>query len=372
MGEHLPEHDFTHVAPVLPKRVVVTGGAGYIGGHLTMLLLDQAGDVEIHIVDDLSRGNMKNVRRLLAHAEPLPGKRVEFHEFEVGNQQKMQDLLTKHNIEVVFHFAGFAYASESVEFPLKYFTNTHESTRAMLAAMEGAGVSQLIYSSSSATYGSIENRQCDIPIRENSPQKPVSPYGRSKLVSEQVIRAFAKKQELKGKHFSYAMLRYFNVIGADPKGRYGPLPKPELKNFGRVVDACFEAVTGERAKMSLFGGSYDTPDGYAVRDYIHVTDLVHAHLKVMQAILSGKFALVYNVGIGAGYSVMEVVEACEKATGKKVPYEVAPNREGDPPFLIADGSRIARHTGWEGTLSRDLVGSIASAWRWRVAHIEDA
>lgn len=359
--------------PVQPRSILVTGGAGYIGSHTILLLLQQTERYEITIIDNMSRGNAHTVQRLEKAAQELGKPPLHFVQSELTDFKSVYAVLEQYKVDTVIHFAAFAYAGESVQRPLVYFENVAESTRVLLTAMEASEVTSLIYSSSSATYGTIEKPKCDIPIRENSPQKPISPYGQAKLHGEQMIMGFAVKQAGLGVPFSFAALRYFNVIGADPKGRAGALPKPELSEHGRIIDACFDVADGKKEKMHIFGGDYDTADGTAVRDFIHVSDLAEAHLKVLLAVNSpGNHSLVYNVGIGKGRTALELMRAVEIATGKKVPYTISARREGDPPVVIGDSSRIVAELGWQGPLSQDLIATVKSAWDWRLQHQHEA
>lgn len=235
-------------APILQQplpvtNVLITGGAGYIGSHMTLLLFEKSEIYNIVAVDDLSRGDIRNVESLKSLCPQ--DRHYTFVQADIGDTVKMTETLKQHSIDIVIHFAGFAYASESVQYPLKYFENTVQGTANLLSAIDTAGVSRLVYSSSSATYGTITDEKCDLPITEFSPQKPVSPYGLSKLMAEQEITAYANSKHIANKDFSYAALRYFNVIGADEKQRVGPLPKKHLAHYGRIVDSCFHAaITG--------------------------------------------------------------------------------------------------------------------------------
>lgn len=343
-----------------PKNIIVTGGAGYIASHFALRLFQSEQPYSIHLVDDLSRGNRYNVDTLTKLTRP--GWSVKFHHHDCGDSNFMADLMASEKIELVVHFAGNAYAFESVLHPLSYFDNIVTKTQGLLNAMERAGVKRLLYSSSSATYGQPLDEICDVPIAENSPQVPVSPYGRSKLMAEQVIDAFAISQNKSNKEFGYALLRYFNVIGADEKTRIGPLPRQDLKQFSRVVDGCFDAAVEDK-EMSIFGSDYATPDGTAIRDYIHVWDLVEAHLAVIKAVHSNQ-RLAYNVGIGHGFSNKQLVEACAKATGKDLRVAYKPRREGDPALVLGDASKIKRELNWVPQYT-DLTEMIRTAWLWR-------
>lgn len=357
-AEPMPE-----VLPVPTEcRVLITGGAGYIGSHMALLLLTQPSvRYSVVIVDDLSRGSLRHIRTLSSVAQSW-NRSLTFVESDVGSVARMAAVMREHRTEVVIHFAGFAYASESVRQPLQYFDNTVTATQHLLAAMDEAGVRRLVYSSSSATYGAVTDDSCDAGLNEQSPQKPLSPYGAAKLMAEQIIRAYANSLHLQGVDFSAALLRYFNVIGADRHLRVGPLPKPHLAAFGRIVDSCFDSALSGRP-LNLFGDDYDTHDGSPVRDYIHVTDLVDAHLQLTR-VVHGRQVDAYNIGIGAGSSVKEVVSACESITGRRISVRVQPRRIGDPPVVLGDPSKLMRVLGWRPRHT-DLTDNIRSGWRWR-------
>ena len=345
-----------------PTNILVTGGAGYIGSHFSLLLFEQSAlPFNIVAVDDLSRGSQLNFDTLSALSRPHWSFTPVRH--DCGDTQFLASLLTQHNIQLVVHFAGFAYASESVAFPLLYFDNIVTKTQGLLAAMQRAAVDRLIYSSSSATYGQPVDLDCDVPIQETTPQRPVSPYGRSKLMAEQVIEAYQVSQQKAGLPFSYAAMRYFNVIGGDAKQRVGAMPKPELRNFSRVVDACFDAAL-EARPMPVYGSDYATEDGSAIRDYIHVWDLVRAHLAVVSAVHHDS-RLMYNVGIGRGFSNKELVAACSKATNRKVDIKWEKRRDGDPALVLGDAAKISRDLSWRPEHT-DLSEMIETAWRWRL------
>lgn len=294
---------------------------------MTLLLLEQPEIYNIVVIDDLSRGDLRNIKRIEGVAAKKTDRHYTFVQGDVGDIPLVTSLLQRHQIDIVIHFAGFAYASESVAFPLRYFDNIVTKTQNLLTAMQNGNVRRLVYSSSSATYGQPLNEACDVPIAENTPQIPVSPYGRSKLMAEQIIDAYHYSQtKIEKSSFSYVALRYFNVIGADKDGRVGPLPKASLKQWSRIADACFDASIADKP-MTIYGNDYPTEDGTAIRDYIHVSDLVAAHLKVMRAV-HGNNALAYNVGIGHGFSNKQLVEACSKAVGRKVEISYGPRREG--------------------------------------------
>lgn len=283
-------------------NVLVTGGGGFIGSHFALSLLDKKG-FAITLVDDLSRGSIETVLRLQAIAKQ-GGQYLSFEQLDVNEGYKLASLLTANKIELVVHFSGNAYVGESMARPEEYYQNITASTVSLVKAMEMAGVSKLIFSSSCATFGAPTT----FPITEATPQRPTNPYGQAKLQAEQAIVAFLRAQERANKPFSAALLRYFNVIGADPDGRLGPHLRHEAnERYPRIVDAAYDVVLGKRKQLSVMGSSFPTKDGSAQRDYIHVSDLVDAHVKLMYALKLNEL-LFYNVGNGQPYTVLEIVE----------------------------------------------------------------
>ncbi|KAJ1631466.1 hypothetical protein T492DRAFT_591971 [Pavlovales sp. CCMP2436] len=318
------------IQAVSPKSVLITGAAGFIGSHFALLLLDKGG-YKVTAIDDMSRSSWDTVLRLNDLAEVA--KDTDF-------------LFVKQVcVEAVVHFAGNAYVGESMKSPDKYFQNITVGTLQLLQAMDAASVSNLIFSSRCPTV---------FPITEETPQIPTNPYGLSKLHAEQSI--LAKSQN--GRRFAVASLRYFNVIGADPSGRLGSWDYP------RIMDAAMDAALGIRNKLTVMGDAFPTEDGTAVRDYIHVTDLVQAHMDALVR-LDPASPLVYNVGAGQGYTVKKVIKVVEKVSGKTVPYEVGPPRPGDPHTLYSDPAKIKAELGWT-PLYADLEVGVTHAWQWRL------
>lgn len=322
-------------------RVMVVGGAGYIGSH-AVKLLRETGHSPI-VVDNLSRGHREAV------APDVP-----FYDVSAADDKTICCLLRAHRVECVMHFAALAYVGESVEQPLLYYDNNVGATVWLLRAMQAAGVDRFVFSSTCATYGEPEN----VPITEDMPQKPINPYGRSKLFVEQVLFDLAQSRPT----FSFAILRYFNVAGAARDGQLGEDHRPET----HLIPSILLAVLGKRDKLVIFGSDYPTADGTCIRDYIHVEDLCAAHILVMEKLQPGS-RFVYNLGIGRGYSVKEVVDAVEQVTGKKVPLEYGPRRPGDPAVLYADATRIRRDLGWTPRIT-NIDEIVETAWRWFAAH----
>jgi UDP-glucose-4-epimerase GalE len=316
-------------------NILVTGGAGYIGSH-TVKELALAGHNPV-VLDDLSRGHRQSVKW-----GPLV-------ECRCGDEETVYAALLEHKIEAVIHFAAFAYVGESVHQPRLYFENNAFQTLRLLNAMHRAHVRRIVFSSTCATYGDAKH----VPIDENHPQHPVNPYGESKLFVEKMLAALGQAEGLQ-----WVALRYFNASGADPDGELGEEHDPEPHLIPRAI----LNVLG-KADLQVFGTDYPTPDGTAVRDYIHVKDLAAAHLKSVQHLVDGGRSLAMNLGTGTGVSVMKVLQAIEKCSGRKTSAVMAPRREGDPPELVAD-PRLARDVlNWECRYS-DLETIVETAWRW--------
>jgi UDP-glucose 4-epimerase len=262
--------------------------------------------------------------------------------------------LREHRIDCVMHFAALAYVGESVTEPLRYYDNNTGGTLSVLKAVERAGTSRMVFSSTCATYG----EPLEMPIRETTPQSPINPYGWSKLLSEYMLRDYAAKTP----GFGYAALRYFNVAGSAADGAVGEDHDPET----HLIPVILQAALGKREKITMFGEDYATPDGTCIRDYIHVEDLVDAHIRVMEALAPGD-KRIYNLGIGKGYSVKEIVDAVRRVVDRPFRVEVGPRRPGDPPALYADASKIEKELGWRAQRT-DIAETILSAWRWFSAH----
>ncbi len=344
-----------------PTNVLVTGGAGFIGSHFALALLD-LGRYNVTVVDDLSRSSIDTILRLqtLAAAADKP---FNFENLDVSRQFEMEAVMVKRNIDLVVHFSGNAYVGESMVKPEDYFQNITVSTVALIRAMDRAGVRRLIFSSSCATFGNPS----ELPISERTPQRPTSPYGAAKLQAEQAIIAFVKSRERAGIPFSAALLRYFNVIGADPAGRLGPhLIHAANKRYPRIVDAAIDAALGQRDKLMVTGSDFPTKDGSAVRDYIHVTDLVDAHVALMP-VLGRNELLYYNVGNGKPYTVLEIVNVVKKISGRDVPYQLSAARPGDPHSLYADPKKIQYELGWAPKYA-DIESMVRHSWDWRIKH----
>lgn len=317
--------------------VLVTGGAGYIGSHMVLALLD-AGD-KVVVVDNLSTG--------FRSAVPPPAVLIEGN---VGDQDLVRRVIEEHEVRAIIHFAGSIVVPDSVADPLGYYLNNTVNSRALIEAAVQTGVSSFIFSSTAAVYGN----PAEIPVKENAALKPVSPYGTSKLMTELMLADTAFAHD-----FRYVALRYFNVAGADPAGRAGQ-STPRATHLIKV--AC-ETALGKRASMDVFGTDYATPDGTCVRDYIHVTDLVAAHMAALKHLEGGGGSDVFNCGYSSGYSVLEVIEAVKRAAGGPFPVTLAPRRPGDAEAIVADSTKIRTRLGWEPRLADlDLIVTHALAW----------
>ena len=314
-------------------RILVTGGAGYIGGTVAQLLLDE--NHEVVIYDNLSHG----------HRSMLPAQ-AEFFQGDIADRPALEKLLSS-GIDGVMHFAALIEAGESMKKPEVYFRNNSASTLSLLEAMLATGVHRLVFSSTAAVYGEPEFT----PILEDAPLRPTNAYGESKLLVEQMLTWFNRVHG-----FRYASLRYFNVAGAVP-GR-GEAHEPE----SHLIPLILDVALGRRPSIKTFGQDYPTHDGTCVRDYIHVQDLARAHLLAFEA-LATRDRLIYNLGNGVGFTVREVIESARRVTGHPIPVVEEPRRPGDPAVLIASSEKIARELGWKPQFT-DLDAILASAWEW--------
>lgn len=317
-------------------RILVTGGAGYIGSH-TVKRLSHNG-IETAVFDNLSRGH----RDFVKWGPLIQG--------DLRNTELLRETLRWFKPDVVLHFAAFAYVGESMAYPGLYYDNNIGGTVSLLQAMCQAGVSRIVVSSSCATYGEPDH----IPIAENALQRPVNPYGMSKLMMEQACRDFEVAHGLRS-----VALRYFNACGGDPDGEIGERHDPEP----HLIPRLFMAQDGEIDALEILGDDYPTPDGTCIRDYIHVNDLADAHIKAAHYLLEGGPSNAFNLGTGHGVSVREVIEAAVKVTGKAVPHHVGPRREGDPAVLVADASKARQVLNWVAGNS-DMTNVLKSAWTW--------
>jgi UDP-glucose 4-epimerase len=320
-------------------RVLVAGGAGYIGSHTARELLDRG--IEVTIFDDFSTG-----RRELVPG----GEAVEIVEGDLMDKEAVRAAFRKRRFEAVLHFASLIQVGESYRDPAKYYTHNLDTSLNLLDAMREAGVRNFIFSSSAAVYGVPEV----VPIPEDHPLKPINPYGQTKLFVERILEDYGRAYGLR-----YVSLRYFNAAGADPGGRMGEMHDPETHLIPNILLHLLDRAPA----LEVYGTDFPTPDGTAVRDYIHVTDLAAAHALALEKLLAGGESLVLNLGTNRGYSVLEVIRKVEEVTGRKVSIDNRPRRQGDVPVLLASKEKAERVLGWTLRLS-DLETIIRTAWSW--------
>ena len=334
--------------------VLVTGGAGYIGSHAVKRLLAEGETVVV--LDNLSVGHIEAIEALQTVADG----RLTFVKADIGDRERVRAALRDHGVEAVMHFAALAQVGESVQRPLLYYRNNTASALTLIEEALDAGVGRFIFSSTCATYGEPEPEF--IPIPEHCPQRPINPYGMSKLHVEHMLRDACAAAANGEKPFGFAALRYFNVAGSDPDGLIGEDHDPET----HIIPVVLQTVLGLREAVTVFGEDYTTPDGTCVRDFIHVEDLVDAHVAVMRALRPGD-ARAYNLGIGKGYSVMEVLESVRRVTGVDFEVRKGDRRPGDPPRLFANPAKIREELGWSAATT-DLDAIVATAWNWFNEH----
>ncbi len=321
-------------------NIAVIGGAGYIGSHAVKLLVERGH--RVIAIDNLGMGH-----RAAVHPK------AKLVVLDCANVARLAAVFMTEKIEAVMHFAASAYVDESVADPRKYYRNNVANTIGMLDAMHLAGIKKLVFSSTCATYGEPEK----VPITEDMPQRPISPYGQSKLMVEHILLDVARAENL-----AFAAPRYFNVAGAALDGTIGEDHRPET----HLLPIVLQVAMGRRPSMEIFGTDYPTPDGTCVRDYIHVWDLAEAHLVLLENLQPGR-GLFYNLGVGRGYSVREVIDACRAVTGKDIATRQVARRPGDPPALFASPEGMARDFHWKAKIT-DLHVIVESAWRWFQAH----
>jgi len=334
--------------------VLVTGGAGYIGSHAVDRLLRDGHSVVA--VDNLSRGHQAAIDILNKSA----GGRLTFVKADINDRATLESAMKTHKVDAVMHFAALAAVGESVEQPLFYYRNNVAGMVALLEAATVAGVQRVVFSSSCATYGVPPENM--VPIPEDCPKSPISPYGWTKLHGEHILRDLAEGQRRANKPFAYAALRYFNVAGCDRAGRLGEDHDPET----HIIPVVLQAAMGQRPHVGIFGTDYPTPDGTCIRDYVHVEDLVDAHIAVLKSLTPGQ-ELAFNLGIGKGYSVREIINAVKAVTGRDFAIKEQPRRAGDPPRLFAQSAKIRQTLGWNAQIT-DLHQIIESAWKWFSTH----
>ncbi len=321
---------------ILTYMILIVGGAGYIGAHINKQLTFNG--YKTIVFDNLSYGHEDFV------------KWGNFERGDLGNINEIRSVFKKYPITAVMHFAAFTYVGESVEDPQKYYRNNVCNTMNLLQVMLEFDVKMMVFSSTCATYGD----PVEIPITEQHPQNPISPYGRGKLMVENILSDYSRAYNL-----HYVSLRYFNAAGADPNSEIGELHDPETHLIPLILDA----ASGKRQDIRIFGTDYNTPDGTCIRDYIHVTDLADAHLKALQYLENGGKSNYFNLGNGNGFSVREVIEKSREITGKEIKAVEDKRRQGDPPVLVGSSDKIRKILRWEPKYD-DLSLIIKTAWKW--------
>lgn len=327
-------------------KVLVTGGAGYIASHTDLELLNAGYDVAV--VDNLSNSCIESIRRV----EKLAGKRISFYEADILDKEALRDIFAKEKPDAVMHFAGLKAVGESCEQPLRYFRNNITGTITLLEVMNEMNVKKLVFSSSATVYGSPSK----VPITEDAPLFAINPYGRTKLIIEDMLRDIYASDN----SWNVALLRYFNPIGAHESGEIGEDPNGIPNN---LVPYIAKVATGILKEIRVFGDDYDTPDGTGIRDYIHVVDLAIGHIKALEKLNENPGVVTYNLGTGKGYSVMEVIRSYEKACGKKLPYVITGRRPGDSAICYADPSKAYRELGWKAVRGIDKM--CEDSYRWQ-------
>jgi UDP-glucose 4-epimerase len=320
-------------------RVLVCGGAGYIGSNMTAMLNSQGHEPVIY--DNLSKGHIAAVGQ------------TRFVEGDLDDYKSIVETLKKYDIEAVMHFAAFIEVGESVQAPLKYYHNNLSCTQNLLSAMEAVGVEKFVFSSTAAVYGIPQK----VPIIEDSPTEPINPYGQTKLAVERMCHYQSRAEKLR-----YASLRYFNACGAGNNATIGEDHRPE----SHLIPLTIQAAMGKRDDIKIFGTDYDTPDGTCIRDYIHVDDLCRAHLLVLNKLDQSR-ELVYNLGNGKGFSVREVIETVKQVSGKDFKVVTAEHRPGDAPILTSEATKVRNELGWK-TEKPELQEMVSSAWKWHNEH----
>ncbi len=319
------------------ERILVCGGAGYIGGTFCQYLREK--EIEPIIVDNLSKGRKEFV------------KDFEFFNYDIADYQLITDIIKKFNVKTVFHFSAFIEVGESVKFPLKYYENNTYKTISLLKACVDSKVKNFIFSSTAAVYGIPD----EIPITENAKCNPINPYGRSKNMVENILIDLANQKLLNS-----VCLRYFNASGAIPSCLVGEAHNPETHIIPRILDV----IIGKSDIFTVYGNDYPTPDGTCIRDYVHVIDLLDAHILAMEYLDDDGSTDIFNLGSEKGYSVMEIIKEVEKVTGKKVNYTFGKRREGDPPILVASSEKIKKVLGWKANYSLEEI--IKTAYNWHL------
>ena len=327
-------------------KILVTGGAGYIGSHTCLELLKDGYDVEV--VDNLSNSKKESLKRV----RELAGKALTFHWVDLLDEKSLSDVFAGTAFDAVIHFAGLKAVGESVSIPLSYYHNNVTGTLILCKVMSRYNVKNIVFSSSATVYGDPHK----VPITEDFPLSATNPYGRTKLMIEEILRDLQRADN----DWNVALLRYFNPVGAHHSGRIGEDPNGIPNNLLPYIS---QVAVGKLPELSVFGNDYPTADGTGVRDYIHVVDLALGHLKALVKLASTPGTVTFNLGTGQGYSVLEMVSAFEKASGKKIPYNIVARRSGDIASCYADPSYAEKELGWSA--QRNLDQMCADAWKWQ-------
>ncbi len=328
------------------KTILVTGGAGYIGSHTNVELLEAG--YQVIVLDNLSNSQYTAIERV----EEITGKQIEFIQADLRDKEATAAVFDRHGIDAVIHFAGLKAVGESVHIPIPYYQNNIGGTLNLLEAMNDAGVRNLVFSSSATVYG----EPASLPITEDFPVSATNPYGRSKLIIEEMLADV----HVSDPSWNIARLRYFNPVGAHQSGRIGESPNDIPNNLMPYIS---QVAVGRLEKLSVFGDDYPTHDGTGVRDYIHVVDLARGHIKALEKLAQAPGLVTYNLGTGQGYSVLDMVRAFEKTSGRRIAYKIAPRRKGDIATCYADPGLAARELGWKA--EKGIEEMCADTWRWQ-------
>ncbi|MBU3804645.1 MAG: UDP-glucose 4-epimerase GalE [Candidatus Cellulosilyticum pullistercoris] len=322
-------------------KIIVVGGAGYIGSHAVKQLIEN-GD-EVIVIDSLETG----------HRESVP-QNIPFYQVDIRNKEALKAVFEKETVDGVIHFAANSLVGESMTNPLKYYNNNVTGTETLLEVLIETGVKNIVFSSTAATYGEVT----EMPILESTPTSPTNTYGETKLAIEKMLKWTHKAHDL-----NYVCLRYFNVAGADASGTIGEAHTTET----HLIPLILQVPLGQRPHITVFGTDYPTKDGTCIRDYIHITDLVNAHILALQYLMNGGESNIFNLGSNTGYSVLEMIEAARAVTGHPIPMEIGERRAGDPALLIASSEKAKKVLGWTPQYT-DIKYIIASAWKWHQSH----
>lgn len=327
-------------------KVLITGGVGYIGSHTCVELLQQ--EYEIVVVDSLVNSNVEALKRV----EKITGKEIPFHEIDLRDAEQLDKVFAQYSFDAVIHFAGLKAVGESVVKPLLYYQNNIGATLSLCEVMQKYNVKNIVFSSSATVYGEPET----VPITEESPVKTTNPYGTAKLVIEMLLSDIYRSS----KDWNVILLRYFNPVGAHPSGLIGEDPHGIPNNLMPYIS---QVAVGRLKKLFVFGNDYATRDGTGVRDYIHVVDLARGHIAALQRLSRNPGRVIYNLGTGRGYSVLEMIQAFEKASGKAIPYKIVDRRPGDVAECYADPSKAQRELNWQTRY--DINGMCRDSWNWQ-------